>query len=266
MRIYLNFVKICLLKLNQMNLSKLIVWICLPCLNILELTKIFSSICYHIPYSWYRTYLKVDKTIYYTEIFAVLTVLPNHWFLHSLYLALTRYQIVCSPQIWCVKYSKYKLWWDNVYDMKILSWNSKDCILLHVVSWEPEGRYHYSKMFSWEPEGRYHHRLCTVIAPFWFSAEHLWILIEPFWLSTDEIMFLCVPGVKHDYVLEMILARSWHPKHVNCLKWSISLCFTGYCVIVFSSIYCTSYVCCFMHTNIRKCFVLMFIILIRSIG
>ena len=26
------------------------------------------------------------------------------------------------------------------------------------VSWEPEGRYHYSKMFRWESEGRYRHR------------------------------------------------------------------------------------------------------------
>ena len=28
-----------------------------------------------------------------------------------------------------------------------------------IVSWEPEGRYQYSKMFSWEPEGRY---CCTM--------------------------------------------------------------------------------------------------------
>ena len=38
----------------------------------------------------------------------------------------------------------------------------------HIVSWEPEGHYHYSKMFCWEPKGRYRHRLCTVIVPFWF--------------------------------------------------------------------------------------------------
>ena len=31
----------------------------------------------------------------------------------------------------------------------------------HSVSWEPEGRYHYSKMFRWEPEWHFHHRLCT---------------------------------------------------------------------------------------------------------
>ena len=60
-------------------------------------------------------------------------------------------------------------------------------IILHIVSWEPERRYHYSKMFCWEPEGRYHHRLCTAIAPFWFSTEHLWTAITPFWLSTDDM-------------------------------------------------------------------------------
>ena len=33
---------------------------------------------------------------------------------------------------------------------------SHDRILTHdIVSWEPEGRYHYSKMFHWEPEGHY---------------------------------------------------------------------------------------------------------------
>ena len=46
----------------------------------------------------------------------------------------------------------------------------------NIVRWDPEGRYHYSKMSHWEPEGCYHRRLCTAIAPFWFSTEHLWIL------------------------------------------------------------------------------------------
>ena len=58
---------------------------------------------------------------------------------------------------------------------------------LHIVSWEPEGRYCSSKMFHWEPEGRYCHWLCTAIAPFWFSTEHLWAAVTPFWLSTDDI-------------------------------------------------------------------------------
>ena len=43
----------------------------------------------------------------------------------------------------------------------------------HVVSWEPEGRYWYSKMFRWEPEGRYHCTKSMAIAPFWFSMERL---------------------------------------------------------------------------------------------
>ena len=60
--------------------------------------------------------------------------------------------------------------------------------ILHIVSWEPEGRYCRSKMFLWEPEGRYRHTLCTATAPFWFSMEHLWIAIMPFWLSTDDIV------------------------------------------------------------------------------
>ena len=58
---------------------------------------------------------------------------------------------------------------------------------LHIVSWEPEGRYCNSKMFSWEPWGRYCHRLCTAIAPFWFSTEHLYTAMTPFWLSNDDI-------------------------------------------------------------------------------
>ena len=75
------------------------------------------------------------------------------------------------------------------------------CLYMYIVSWEPEGRYHYSKMFHWEPEGRFHYskrfrwepdgRYCCTksmaIAPLWFSTEHLWMLIVPFWLSTDDI-------------------------------------------------------------------------------
>ena len=57
---------------------------------------------------------------------------------------------------------------------------------LNNVSWEPEGRYQYSKMFRWEPEGHYRCIKSMVIAPFLFSTEHLWILIAPLWLSTDD--------------------------------------------------------------------------------
>ena len=46
--------------------------------------------------------------------------------------------------------------------------------------WEPEGHYHYSKMFRWESEGRYHHRLCTAIVPFWFSLGTSYLL-KKYW-------------------------------------------------------------------------------------
>ena len=55
------------------------------------------------------------------------------------------------------------------------------------ISCEPEGPYHYSKMFLW---GRYRHKHCTLKVPFWFSTEHLWILIVPFWLWTGRYVHL----------------------------------------------------------------------------
>ena len=45
-------------------------------------------------------------------------------------------------------------------------------ISYNTASWDPEGRYHYSKMFHWEPEGHYHCTKSMAIAPFWFSTEH----------------------------------------------------------------------------------------------
>ena len=54
-------------------------------------------------------------------------------------------------------------------------------VYIHIVSWEPGGRYHYSKMFHWEPEGRYRHIIFTAVVPFWFSTAHLWIVIAAFW-------------------------------------------------------------------------------------
>ena len=75
-----------------------------------------------------------------------------------------------------------KFWTTNITSKEL-----KFCNDDHIVSLEPERRYHYPKMFRWEPEGRYRHRLCTAIAPFWFSMDYLWILIVPFWLSTDDI-------------------------------------------------------------------------------
>ena len=76
--------------------------------------------------------------------------------------------------------------------MKVLKWVENPMILSygHSVSWEPEGRYQYLKMFSWELEGGYHYAKSMVIAPFWFSTEHIWIVIVPFWLSTDDSMYV----------------------------------------------------------------------------
>ena len=85
-----------------------------------------------------------------------------------------------------------------------------------MVSWEQEGRNHYSTVFHWEPEGRYHctksmaivpfwssRELCwtalmpfllslykiyaMAIVPFWFSTEHCWTALMPFWLPADDM-------------------------------------------------------------------------------
>ena len=98
------------------------------------------------------------------------------------------------------------------------AWRHVKC---SIVSWEPEGHYHYSTMFRWEPEGRYHYSTmfrwepegrypCTksmVIAPFWFSTEHLWIVIMAFWFSADDMVisldFKALQTIWHSWV-------SWH--------------------------------------------------------
>ena len=49
-------------------------------------------------------------------------------------------------------------------------------IVLHIVSWEPEGHYHYSKMFHWKPEGHYCCTKSMRITAFWLSTEHLLIM------------------------------------------------------------------------------------------
>ena len=40
-----------------------------------------------------------------------------------------------------------------------------------IVSWEQDGRYHYSTMFCWELEGHYRWTKSMAIAPFWFLKE-----------------------------------------------------------------------------------------------
>ena len=68
------------------------------------------------------------------------------------------------------------------------------CIVIsrNIVSWEPEGRYQYSKMFHWEPEGRYHCTKSVVIVPFLFS--NIFVVIVPFWLLTDDMCFALQRG------------------------------------------------------------------------
>ena len=60
---------------------------------------------------------------------------------------------------------------------------------MHVqfASWEPEGRYQYSKMFRWDTEGCYCCTKSMAVTPFWFSTEQLWIAVTPFWLSADKL-------------------------------------------------------------------------------
>ena len=62
----------------------------------------------------------------------------------------------------------------------------------------PDSRLH---LVSWEPEGRYCHSLCIAIAPFWFSTEHLLTLLMPFWLSTTDT------GTYNPTILRHPLAR-----------------------------------------------------------
>ena len=95
------------------------------------------------------------------------------------------------------------------------------------VSWEPEGRYQCSKMFHWEPEGRYHCTKSMAITPFWFSTESLWIVIAPFWFSTDDVLI-------NKRVLQLICVQWWY----ILMRWilvSIALkkwCFFGHSVVV----------------------------------
>ena len=62
----------------------------------------------------------------------------------------------------------------------------------HHVSWDPEGRHHYSKMFRWEPEGRYRHRHCIATAPVWLSTEHLSFNVDSALLALNWRYVHCV--------------------------------------------------------------------------
>ena len=63
------------------------------------------------------------------------------WF----YRALKQYQTVTTRLIFMIVLLKL-----------ICAKDSESYFVYHFVSWEPERRYHYSKMFRWEPEWRYH--------------------------------------------------------------------------------------------------------------
>ena len=65
---------------------------------------------------------------------------------------------------------------------------------LHIVSWEPEGRYCHRLCTAIAPFWFSMKHLWTAIAPFWFSTKHLWTAITPFWLSTDNILFFSKNG------------------------------------------------------------------------
>ena len=83
--------------------------------------------------------------------------------------------------------------WQNMTFFTLLT-TSSCCKLIvrDIVSWEPEGRYQYSKMFRWEPEGRHCCKKPMAIAPFWFSTEHGWTVLTPFWFSADDMYW--TPG------------------------------------------------------------------------
>ena len=93
-----------------------------------------------------------------------------------------------------------------------------------VVSWEPEGRCQYSKMFSWELEGRYRCTKSLAIAPFWFSTEHPWIVIVPFWLLTDQVVYsqLCLSRIRRSrrslQILLSLFSIGFTPHQWNFLQ------------------------------------------------
>ena len=112
------------------------------------------------------------------------------------------------------------------------------CSHLYTVTWEPERRYQYSKMFHvlkiWEPEGCYRCTMSMAITPIWFSTEHLWVVIAPFWLSTDDMRFanqslawwlsqpLCT---EHDFrrlTLTEYIPGQLRSNQVHCIKDSIT--------------------------------------------
>ena len=124
-----------------------------------------------------------------------LSLSGTFWFtmpgcLHAIRVTFLIAFLTSSPFIFF--FYKHKFWhifpfyiyFTLVHSYMYLSTNG---LLLHIISWEPQGCYQYSKMFRWEPEGRYRCTKSMAIAPFWFSTEHLSKVIAPLWLSTDNM-------------------------------------------------------------------------------
>ena len=99
-------------------------------------------------------------------------------------------------------------------------WTFLRNFLVCIVSWEPEGHYHYSMIFRWEPEVCYSHRLCTVIVPFWFLTEHHW-MITPFWLSKTTLS-----SMYRRHTSNISFNLNVHSIVINCqlrAKWALSI-------------------------------------------
>ena len=87
------------------------------------------------------------------------------------------------------------------------------------VSWEAEGRYHYSTMFHWEPEGCY---LCTkfiMIAPFWLvlngtSVNRANALLVLSWRYTLRLQMQII-----HWQLAALQAKTQVVKHFFLLEW-----------------------------------------------
>ena len=91
--------------------------------------------------------------------------------------------------------------WFSAYDIS----NTQLICGIHIVSWEPEGRYC---------------RLCTAIAPFWFSTEHLWTAIAPVWLSTDDIL---IQRARIWWIWQLVHVQ-YSTNHCNINFWIASHC------------------------------------------
>ena len=65
----------------------------------------------------------------------------------------------------------------------------------NIVSWEPEGRYQYSKIFRWVPQGCY-------------CCSKSMVILAPFWLSTDDTKSVVKQSGFQNLVL-WLLTLSW---------------------------------------------------------